>query len=116
MSVLSSISQPGYSIFIWVVNSQSEFDWVEYKDIWEFTNKQQDNSNANMRAYSLSIVYYRAHIPEETTAMVVKFLLSIYSVNVDKRVSGCCLNQLRKLANRLAISFGRNSIYMFVIG
>ena len=55
----------------------------------------------------LSLVYYRAHIPEETTAMVVKFLLSIYSVNVDKRVSLCSLNQLGELENRSAISFGK---------
>ena len=65
---------------------------------------------------TLSLVYYRAHIPEETTAMVVKFLLSIYSVNVDKRVSVCSLNQLKKLKNRSTISFSRNRINMYIIG
>ena len=33
-SLLSSINQSAYSTFGWVINSQSEFDWVGYNDHW----------------------------------------------------------------------------------
>lgn len=36
---------------------------------------------------NLIMFTFRASLSEETTAMVVKFLLSIYSVKVDKKVS-----------------------------
>ena len=59
-TLFSNINQSACSTHDWVMNSQSDFDWVEYKYHWGFPKKWEDKFNFN-------IPYWQKihHIPQQ---------------------------------------------------